>query len=95
MLFNPNKKDLQSLILKYDKPDAPDDLILTYQDFLRVKDFLIYYPFNPVVFQNLLKLTIDLWTSNKRISRLSLLQGIKRYSDLSANKSFNRESGMS
>ena len=79
MLFNPTKKDLQSLILEYDKPDAPDDLILTYQDFLRVRDFLIYYPFNPVVFQNLLKLTIDLWTSNKRISRLSLLQGIKRY----------------
>lgn len=46
---------------------------------MKVRDFLSYYPFNPVVFENLLRLTIDLWTSNKRISRLSLLQGINRY----------------
>lgn len=79
MLFNPTIKFLQNRILEYDTPDAPDDLIVTYKDFIRVRDFLSYYPFNPVVFDQLLKLTIDLWTSDMRISKLSLLQGIKRY----------------
>ena len=79
MLFNPSKKDLLNLILQYKHPQAPDDLILTYHDFIKVRDFLSYYPFNPVVFENLLRLTIDLWTSNKRVSKLSLLQGINRY----------------
>lgn len=93
MLFNPTKKEIQNRILEYDTPDAPDDLIVTYQDFLKVRDFLLYYPFNPEVFKNLLKLTIDLWISDKRISRLSLLQALKRYyssyCDVSANK-YNR-----
>ncbi|HNX90198.1 MAG TPA: hypothetical protein PKH58_14070, partial [Paludibacteraceae bacterium] len=66
MLFNPTQKQLLNLILEYEKPQAPDDLILTYQDFMKVRDFLSYYPFNPVVFENLLRLTIDLWTSDTR-----------------------------
>ena len=79
MIFNPTKKQLLNQILQYEHPLAPDDLILAYPDFLKVRDFLLYYPFNPVVFENLLRLTIDLWTSDTRISRLSLLQGINRY----------------
>ena len=79
MIFNPTKKQLLNQILQYEHPQAPDDLILAYPDFLKVRDFLLYYPFNPVVFENLLRLTIDLWTSDTRISRLSLLQGINRY----------------
>ena len=90
MLFNPTKKQLLNLILQYEKPLAPDDLIVTYQDFIKVRDFLTYYPFNPVVFDNLLKLTIDLWTSNQRISRLSLMQGIKRYYLVYCKKNKNR-----
>lgn len=79
MIFNPTKKQLLNQILQYEQPLAPDDLILAYPDFLKVRDFLLYYPFNPVVFENLLKLTMVLWTSNQRISRLTLLQGINRY----------------
>ena len=86
MIFNPTKKQLLNQILQYEHPQAPDDLILTYKDFLKVRDFLLYYPFNPVVFDNLLKLTMELWTSNQRISRLSLLQGINRYYSVFCSK---------
>ena len=86
MIFNPTKKQLLNQILQYEHPQAPDDLILTYKDFLKVRDFLLYYPFNQVVFENLLKLTMELWTSNQRISRLSLLQGINRYYSVFCSK---------
>ena len=90
MHFNPTKKEIQNRILEYDTPDAPDDLIVTYQDFLKVRDFLFYYPFNPVVFKSLLKLTVDLWISDKRISRLSLLKALKGYYSRYCDKSVNR-----
>ena len=45
MLSNPTKKEIQNRILEYDTPDAPDDLIITYQNFLKVRDFLSYYIF--------------------------------------------------
>ena len=60
MSYSPTKKEIQNRIMEYDTPDSPDDLIVTYQDFLKVRDFLFYYPFNPVVFKSLLKLTVDL-----------------------------------
>ena len=90
MHFSPTKKEIQNRILEYDTPDAPDDLIVTYQDFLKVRDFLFYYPFNPVVFKSLLKLTVDLWISDKRISRLSLLKALKGYYSRYCDKSVNR-----
>lgn len=88
MLFNPTKKFLQNRILEYDTPDAPDDLIVTYKDFIKVRDYLSYYPFNPVVFDRLLKLTMDLWKSNQRINKLSMLQGINRYFRVYCGKQF-------
>jgi len=90
MHFSPTKKEIQNRILEYDTPDAPDDLIVMYQDFLKVRDFLFYYPFNPVVFKCLLKLTVDLWISDKRISRLSLLKALKGYYSRYCDKSVNR-----
>ena len=50
-----------------------------YSDYVKVRDFLHYYKYNPVVLIALLQLTDLLWKSDKRVNRLSLIQSIKRY----------------
>jgi hypothetical protein len=62
-----------------EKPYPKGDLILSYSDFLKVRDYLSYYQFNPDIFDNLINLANDIWNTEKRISRLSLLQKIKQY----------------
>lgn len=73
------KIELQRAIIELENPYPKDDLILSYSDFLMVRDYLNYYQFNPVVFDNLINLANDIWNTKKRISRLSLLQKIKQY----------------
>jgi len=57
----------------------PDDFISSYKDFLRHRDFLHFYQFNPKVFWSLIELTSRLWRSEKRINRYSLIAVSKRY----------------
>lgn len=81
-----NKKrkiEIQRAITTIERPYPKDDLILSYSDFLKVRDYLNYYQFNPNFFDNLLTLANDSWRSEKRISRLSLLQKVKQYFYLS------------
>ena len=73
------KIELQRAIKELEKPHAKDDLILSYSDFLKVRDYIRFYQFNPIVFDNLVKIANDNWSTNKRISRLSLLEKIKQY----------------
>ncbi len=73
------KKELKQALIKIDNPYPNDDLILTYAGFLKVRDFLGYYQFNPVVFENLLTLANDLWKTEKRINRFILIKKIKQY----------------
>lgn len=73
------KIELQRAIIELEKPYPKDDLILSYSDFLKVRDYLSYYQFNPIVFANLINLANDKWNTKKRISRLSLLQKTKQY----------------
>lgn len=77
--MNFKKKELQRAITEIENPMPKDNLISSYSDFLRVRDFLHYQKFNSIVFASLLKLANDYWKSEKRISRLSLVQSIKRY----------------
>jgi hypothetical protein len=74
-----NNLNLIRAILSLEKQYPKDDLIQTYSDFLKVRDYLPYYEFNPVVFDKLINLICDNWASSKRISRLSLLQKMKQY----------------
>lgn len=77
-----NKKGniaLQVAILELEKPFPKNDLILSYTDFLKVRDYLAYYQFSPIVLENLINLANDLWHTQKRINRLSLLLKIKQY----------------
>lgn len=78
-MSNYRKKELQRAIVEIEKPKADDDLILTYADFKKTRDFLGYYEYNPKVLNNLVKLAIELWSSNERINRISLLEKIKQY----------------
>ena len=72
-------KEIQRAILKIENPSPEDNIITTYSDYLKVRDFLHYYKYNPAVLLALLQLTDLLWKSDKRINRLSLIQSIKRY----------------
>lgn len=73
------KIELQRAIIELEKPYPKDDFILSYSDFLKVRDYLSYFQFNNVVFDKLVNLANDIWNTEKRISRLSLLQKIKQY----------------
>ena len=72
-------KTFDRLICELENPYPKDNLITCYKDFLNTKDYLSYYQFNPVVFHALLELTVNLWETKSRISRLSLLGAIKKY----------------
>ncbi len=86
MLSIPTKKEVQRLIADLENPYPADNLILNYRDFLKIRDYLHYYQFNPVVFDHLLHIAINEWKYEKRISRLSLLQTIRRYYYTSCGK---------
>ena len=73
------KIEIQRAISEIENPYPKDDLILSYSDFLKVRDYLGYCQFNSLVFENLILLVKDNWNSEKRINRLSLLQKIKQY----------------
>jgi len=73
------KLSLKKAICALENPFPKDDLISCYSDFLKHREFLLYYQFNPAVLENLLEICNDLWTTEKRISRLSLLENIKKY----------------
>ncbi len=73
------KIELQRTIIELEKSYPKDDLIISYSNFLKVRDYLRYYQFNPIVFDNLITLANEKWNTEKRISRISLLQKIKQY----------------
>ena len=73
------KIELQRKIIELEKSYPKDDLIISYSNFLKVRDYLRYYQFNPIVFDNLITLANEKWNTEKRISRISLLQKIKQY----------------
>jgi len=77
--MNQRLLEINRAITKIENPYPNDDLISSYKDYLKVRDYLPFYQFNLSVFSSLLDLTCELWHSNKRINRLSLLQSIKRY----------------
>ena len=84
------KIDLRKSIIEIENPYPKDDLILSYADFLKHRDYLCYYKFNPQVFHNILKITNDEWTSSTKINRLSLISILKNYI-MSDNKYLNRK----
>jgi len=79
-MINKNRKiDIQRTITELEHPYPKNDLIKSYSDFLKVRNFLGSYQFNPVFFENLARLVNEIWNTEKRISRLSLLQKMKQY----------------
>lgn len=74
-----SKVEIQKAIREIENPYPGDDLIITYSDFLKTRDYLGFYKFNSVVFANLVYLVNILWKSDKRINRLSLVRSLKKY----------------
>jgi len=77
--MNDKQIQIQSAILELENPYPNDNLITCYKDFLKVRDFLPYYKYNPKVFQSLVDLTSEIWYKNQRINRISLLESLKKY----------------
>lgn len=53
-----------------------------------MRDILVSHQFNPVVFDNLLKIANDIWCSDKKVSRLSILLKIKQYLNRDLEKGY-------
>ena len=70
---------IQKAILKIENPYPQNDFVITYADFLKVRDYLQLYQFNFDVFTNLIRITNENWKTKERINRLSLLEAIKFY----------------
>ena len=70
---------LERILAKIEHKYPSDNLITTYADFLKERNCLTAYKFNPAVLKSLLKLTVDLWESKERMSRISLITIIKKY----------------
>lgn len=70
---------IQKAILKIENPNPKNDFVITYADFLKVRDYLQFYQFNFDVFTNLIRITNENWKTKERINRLSLLEAIKYY----------------
>ena len=54
-------------------------LIKTYADFIKHRDYIKFYKFNESVFEAIIDITIKLWLTDKRVSRISLLKGLNEY----------------
>ena len=77
-----HNKEITRLLADMENKYPPDDLIITYADYLRYGQNLPYYKYNPAVLECLTDLTIKLWESPKRIARLDLLTTIKQYTSV-------------
>ncbi|MBX3240721.1 MAG: hypothetical protein KIT80_00205 [Chitinophagaceae bacterium] len=75
----PTPSHITRAIAAIERPCPPDDLVKTYKDFLKVRNVLPYYQYNPKVLVSLVDMLYDLWYSKERINRISLVTVIKQY----------------
>lgn len=83
---------IQKKIDQIINPYPEDTLIINYSDFLEHRDSLPHFQFNLNVLDRLLELCLVLWDSKERISRISLLEGIKRFCNSKEPRSVYLES---
>lgn len=66
-------------ILAIIEPHPNEDLIVTYRDFLKVRDVIHLYKYNLTVLESLIDIAYTHWNKDFRINRLLLLRSINRY----------------
>jgi hypothetical protein len=71
--------EAKRLWFEHVNPYPEDDLIANYKDFLKVRDVLSVYQYNPVVFEKLLRVALDIWFIDKRLDRFALIDVIYKY----------------
>ena len=71
--------EINKSIAEIENISPANDIISSYQDFLKHREYLHFYQYNEAVFVSLIDLTHGLWNSNERISRASLISVTKRY----------------
>lgn len=80
--MNRKQIDIRRKIIEIRSLKPSDNMISSYEDFLRYKDILSAYRFNLTTFCNLVELTYMLWQSGKKTNKASLLELISKYSGL-------------
>ena len=73
------KLEINRAIAELENSFPANNIIYSYRDFLKHRDYLHLYQYNEAVFISLIDLTFTLWNSNERISRASLVAVTKRY----------------
>jgi hypothetical protein len=86
-----SKFEIRNAIYEARNTYPEDDLIVNYRDFLNYRDVLRYFQYNHRVFESLLTLTVDMWKSQLKINRASLLHVTKRYRAKAPNKLLSAE----
>ena len=77
--MNTIELEINRAITELENTYPSNNLISCYQDFLKHRDFLHLYQYNEKVFISLIDLTLNLWNSDKRINRASLISVTKKY----------------
>jgi len=77
--MNKRIQNIQKAICELENIYPDNDIINDYKDFLKHRNYMVYYKFNSKVLISLIDITYRLWKTDKRISRTSLIQMIKRY----------------
>jgi len=77
--LNSIELEINRAIAEVENAYPSNNIISCYRDFLKHRDYLHFYQYNEAVFVSLIDLTFDLWNSNKRINRASLVSVTKRY----------------
>jgi hypothetical protein len=65
--------------------NPPNNLIKTYKDFIEHRDYIEHYVFNEKVFESIIDITINLWCSDQRLNRISLLKSLTDYKKKCSN----------
>ncbi len=84
--MNTIKLEINRAIAELENNYPSDNLISSYKDFVKYRDYLHLYQYNEAVVVSLIDLIYSLWYTNQRINKTSLLTVTKRYFKKSETK---------
>lgn len=74
-----NEIEINCAIAEIEQKFPANNLISSYKDFIKHRNYLHFYQYNEAVIINLIDLTHSLWNTKNRINRASLISVTKRY----------------
>ncbi|MDD5361402.1 MAG: hypothetical protein PHN88_04670 [Ignavibacteria bacterium] len=84
--MSPDSLFLRLNIAKIENKYPDDGIISSYKDYLKQREFLNYYQFNPNVFFSLLRIAVEDWKNGMRINKQAVVLSLYNYLELCKNK---------